>query len=234
MPVEANLTGTERWAFDQEVADVFDQMLERSIPQYQTMRAAVTELGRRYVRDDTTIVDLGCSRGEALAPFVDEYANRCRFVACEVSEPMRDAARERFAGRHVALYDTDLRRHYPPVGTAVSLTLSVLTLQFVPINYRQQILDAAYASTVAGGALILVEKILGDGELDDVFVALYHDAKRRAGYTPDEVERKRLALEGVLVPVTARWNEDLLTRAGFRRVDCFWRWMNFAGWIAVK
>ena len=22
--------------------------------------------------------------------------------------------------------------------------------------------------------------------------------------------------------------------AGFRRVDCFWRWMNFAAWVAVK
>ncbi|GAB7188362.1 hypothetical protein ATKI12_8193 [Kitasatospora sp. Ki12] len=29
-------------------------------------------------------------------------------------------------------------------------------------------------------------------------------------------------------------NVELLGQAGFQRVDCFWRWMNFAGWIAVK
>lgn len=23
-------------------------------------------------------------------------------------------------------------------------------------------------------------------------------------------------------------------RAGFKHVDCFWRWMNFGGWVAVK
>jgi tRNA (cmo5U34)-methyltransferase len=36
------------------------------------------------------------------------------------------------------------------------------------------------------------------------------------------------------VPVTARWNEELLRSAGFVDIDCFWRWMNFAGWIAVR
>ena len=43
-----------------------------------------------------------------------------------------------------------------------------------------------------------------------------------------------LSLEGVLVPVTARWNEELLREEGFTSVDCFWRHLNFAGWVAVK
>ena len=65
-------------------------------------------------------------------------------------------------------------------------------------------------------------------------VDAYLDGKRAAGYTEDQIQRKKLSLEGVLVPVTARWNEELLRMAGFRSVDCFWRWMNFAAWIAVK
>ena len=54
------------------------------------------------------------------------------------------------------------------------------------------------------------------------------------GYSAEEIERKRLSLEGVLVPVTARMNEDLLRSAGFDQVDCFWRWANFAGWLAIR
>jgi tRNA (cmo5U34)-methyltransferase len=34
--------------------------------------------------------------------------------------------------------------------------------------------------------------------------------------------------------VTAKWNEQLLDAAGFREIDGFWRWMNFAGWLAIK
>lgn len=45
---------------------------------------------------------------------------------------------------------------------------------------------------------------------------------------------KRKSLEGVLVPITAKWNEELLESAGFSQIDCFWRCLNFAGWIAIK
>ena len=34
--------------------------------------------------------------------------------------------------------------------------------------------------------------------------------------------------------MTAGWNEWMLRSAGFGEIDCFWRWLNFAGWIAVK
>jgi len=65
-------------------------------------------------------------------------------------------------------------------------------------------------------------------------VDVYYQLKARNGYTQEQIQRKRLSLEGVLVPVTARWNEEMMQMVGFRQVDCFWRWMNFAGWVAVK
>ena len=57
----------ERWEFDTSVTTVFDDMLKRSIPQYEVMRHAVTELALRYVKPGTDVLDLGCSLGEALA-----------------------------------------------------------------------------------------------------------------------------------------------------------------------
>src|SRR2546422_165117 len=103
------------------------------------------------------------------------------------------------------------------------------------IEHGLRILEDIHAALLPGGAFIFVEKVIGaTAALDRDFVALYHEFKRAGGYTSEEIERKRLSLEGVLVPVTARWNEELLKTAGFRQTDCFWRWMNFAGWIAVK
>ena len=226
----------KHWTFDGDVTAVFDDMLRRSIPQYEVMRETVFRLGCRHVEPGTSIVDLGCSRGEALQPFVDKFGAQCRFVGVDVSEPMLAAARERFNGYMssgiVDIRELDLRETFPP--ERASVVMGILTLQFVPIEYRQRIVQDAHDCLVPGGAFIVVEKVLGaNARLDKAFVAEYLDMKRRQGYTEDQIQRKRLSLEGVLVPVTAAWNEELLRMAGFRTVDCFWRWMNFAGWIAV-
>jgi tRNA (cmo5U34)-methyltransferase len=227
----------DRWSFDEEVTSVFDDMLERSIPQYSTMRGLVFEVGRSFVRPGTQVVDLGCSHGAALAPFVREFGSSASYVGVEVSPPMLAAARGRFHAEiedgTVTLLDLDLRGRYPSVEA--SLTLSVLTLQFTPIEHRPRIVRDVYRHTVDGGAFVLVEKVLGgSGRVDGLLTELHHGLKRASGYTQEEIDRKRLSLEGVLVPVAAAWNEDLLRGAGFREVECFWRCLNFAAWVAVK
>lgn len=226
-----------RWAFDEGVTDVFEDMLRRSIPQYDEMRKVVLSVGSRYVQRNTDIVDIGCSRGDALAGFVKRFGAYNRFVGIEVSEPMAKVFRERFApyamSGIVSLDQRDLRTSYPPVQS--SLTLSILTLQFIPIEHRQRLVSDIYESTKPGGAVIVVEKILGaSSTLNAMMVDLYYDMKRANGYTQESIDRKRLALEGVLVPLTARGNEELLAAAGFTKVDCIWRWLNFAGWVAVR
>ncbi len=225
------------WKFDAEVTAAFDDMLQRSIPQYEVMRRTCFDLGRRFVKRSTTIVDLGCSRGEALAPFVQEFGAYNSYVGVEVSEPMLEAFKERFR----TLLDVgivrplraDLRQPFRFNGS--SLLLSVLTLQFTPIEHRPRILGDVYDSLVADGALILVEKVIGrDRYTDNLLTSAYLDHKRAMGYTDEQIDRKRLSLEGVLVPLTAQGNEAMLADAGFRHVECFWRWCNFAGWVAVR
>ena len=225
------------WQFDQEVTAVFDDMLQRSIPQYNAMRLVTFEVGRRFVQPGTAIIDMGCSRGQALLPFVSQFGEANDYIGLEISEPMIEAARQKFAyhphGNRVTIQSADLRRDFP--GGTSSVVLAVLTLQFTPIEYRQQIVRRVYESLAPGGAFILVEKVLGaTAKIDDAFVELFLNIKRENGYSDSQIDRKRMSLEGVLVPVTAHWNEELLRQEGFTSVDCFWRHLNFAGWVAVK
>lgn len=222
----------DRWEFDCDVTACFDDMLRRSIPQYDVMRTAVFDIADVYRKQGTAIIDLGASRGEALSPFTG-YADENNLVAVETSKPMLAALRERFQVGEVEISDLDLRTQYPKYSASV--TLCILTLQFIPIEHRQRLVQRIYDHTLSGGCLIVVEKVLGaDAELDDMMVENYLTLKSENGYTSEQIDRKRLSLEGVLVPITAAWNEDLLRQAGFKNIDCFWRWMNFAGWVAVK
>lgn len=217
---------------------MFDDMLDRSIPQLDVMRDVVYQVTCKFRQEGTAIVDLGSSRGGAVARLLDKYGAHNKFVLVEHSRPMLEALHERFdgwagRGRVVQVLDLDLREEFPPHRPSV--VLSVLTLMFVPIERRQRLVQEAYRSLLPRGALIVVEKVLGaTAEINEMMVDVYHRKKQKSGYSAEDIERKRLSLQGVLVPVTARWNEELLRMAGFRQVDVFWRWMNFCAWVAVK
>lgn len=115
-----------------------------------------------------------------------------------------------------------------------SLVLSVLSLQFMPTAYRQKIIHEVYSSMNSGGAFILVEKIVGDGGMDDLMVEMYYRMKRENGYSEEAIMAKRKSLENVLSPLKAGWNVDMMREAGFRKLNMFWRCLNFCAWIAVK
>lgn len=233
-----NVMPTGKWEFDQEVTDCFEEMLERSIPAYSDMRELVTRIGKRYVRHRTSIIDLGCSTGEAINPFIQKFGCQNNYRLYDVSKPMLEKTRNRYAGwieeGFVDVQELDIRNGLPE-HTYASLILSVLTLQFTPIEYRQKIIQSIYDGLEPGGALILVEKVLGSNyALDSMLVDEYYRIKADNAYTQEQISAKRKSLEGVLVPITAKWNEEMLKDAGFRNVDCFWRYLNFAGWVAVK
>lgn len=96
-------------------------------------------------------------------------------------------------------------------------------------------MQSIYNALNDGGAFVFVEKVLGNTSLlDSVLVKEYYALKSANLYTQEQIESKRKSLEGVLVPLTAAWNEDLLKQTGFKQIDCFWRQLNFAGWIAIK
>jgi tRNA (cmo5U34)-methyltransferase len=223
----------KKWEFDEEVTKVFGDMLSRSIPNYDTMRELCFMVGRNFVRENGIVSDIGCSNGLASDKFVNAFPN-VKFYLSDVSEPMLDACRKKYEGNeNVVVLNHDLRNGVPMKGN--DLVIASLTLQFTPIEYRWNILQSIYDSLNQGGALILVEKILGsNARIDNILVNEYYNIKRENGYSEELIQNKRKSLEGVLVPLTSDFNEHLLTMCGFKEIDCFWRCLNFCAWVAIK
>ena len=153
------------------------------------------------------------------------------------AKEMLNKARERFNKQiqngQVSIVNMDLRKEFP--NEYFDIITSTLCIQFTPIEYRQDILSNVYKSLNHDGIFLMVEKVLGEtSTLNNMFVSNYYGLKIANGYTQEQIDRKRLSLEGVLVPCTNKWNIELLSQAGFRQIDVFWRWMNFVGYIAIK
>ena len=49
--------------FSKKVADVFDDMVNRSVPFYAEMQRMIAELAANHALDGTNVYDLGCSTG---------------------------------------------------------------------------------------------------------------------------------------------------------------------------
>lgn len=234
MEQKDNICPNGKWQFNQQVTNCFANMLERSVPDYQVMRSLVFEIGRRFVKPDTVITDIGCSTGLAVLPFVEAFGAANRFLLIDSAPAMAEKCRRRYAEQaaYVQVCCGDLQQ-FLPLADKASLILAVLSLQFTPTMYRQQIIDNIYRSLPSGGAFILVEKVAG-GSLDKLLTELFHDMKSRNGYSREQIAAKSKSLEYVLLPLKAEWNEDMLHAAGFARVEMFWRCLNFCGWLAVK
>lgn len=219
------------WQFNAEVAGVFEDMIARSIPDYENMRELTSRLVARFAV--TSVVDLGCSTGLALASVIDNTTG-LHFYLCDTSEPMLAVCRKRYEGnREVTVMKHDIREGMPVRGCSV--ILSCLTLQFVPIEYRQSIIQNVYDSLNAGGAFLFVEKVLGySATIDEAMKEEYYAIKRENSYTEEQIASKRQSLEGTLVPVTEAANRQFLQAAGFRIIDTYWRYLNFCGLIAIK
>lgn len=241
-----NVVPEKKWVFDESVADCFENMLSRSIPQYDVMRSSVSNLCRYIIETSkkytVNMLDLGCSDGlmiEELKSNLDSLESRhIYYTGCDVSEPMLVKAKHRFLeeiiNNEIRILNCDLRTDFP--NGLYDIITACLTIQFTPIEYRQHIIQNVYDNLSSkNGTFIMIEKVLGSTDiLNQAMVNSYYDMKKTNGYSEEQIERKRLSLEGVLVPVTSDMNINLLKSAGFRQVDVFWRWMNFVGYIAIK
>jgi len=230
-------TNVADFKFGKDVAVVFDDMVGRSVPFYGEMQRMIAEMAGDFAVAGTSVYDLGCSTGTTFINLDRVVPPQVRFVGIDNAPEMLERCRAKLAEakveRPVELRTADLN-----CGVQIdnaSLVLMVLTLQFIRPLHRDRLVEQILSGLNQNGALILVEKVLGEDSLfNRLFIKYYYDMKRKNGYSELEISQKREALENVLVPYKLLENREMLMRAGFRYCEVFFKWYNFCGLIAVK
>jgi tRNA (cmo5U34)-methyltransferase len=229
----------EDFRFGAETVAVFDDMVDRSVPQYGEVQRMIGELAADFAVDGTSVYDVGCSTCTSfmqIASRLPEDAD-VRFVGIDSSRAMLKKAAAKLNSDAFA-YPYELRNTDLHDGLSIenaSVVVLSLTLQFVRPLHRERLLSAIYDGLNEQGCLIVVEKVLGEHSIfNRLFIEHYYEMKKRNGYSDLQIAQKREALENVLVPYRLEENKELLRRAGFGLIDTFFQWYNFSGLIAVK
>lgn len=235
----SELENIEPFKFSEDVANVFDDMVDRSIPNYQEIHRMILDLVSRYYTDSGIVYDLGCSTGTTIALLEKYFVGLNRpisFVGIDTSAPMLKKAEEKCSFvRDATFLEEDMSEiDFLQRGTPKVFIINY-TLQFFKKEGRVQLLKRIYDSLPDGGILILSEKIKSPStHMEKCITDLYYDFKRRNGYSELEISQKREALENVLNPVTPKEQLEMLKQAGFEENEMLFRWYNFASYLSVK
>ena len=223
--------------FNAAVAEVFPDMLRRSIPGYDASISAIGQLARRYVQSGTHCYDLGCSLGAAaFAMRSNILAKNCRIIAVDNAPAMTERCRSLLATHEsktqCTVLDDDVRQ--VEISNA-SMVVMNYTLQFLPLNERLTMIQRVYSGMNQGGVFVLSEKVADeDPDVERLLVDLHHEFKKANAYSDLEISRKRSALENVLIPETTNVHLQRLADAGFSHSGVWLRYFNFVSIVAIR
>ncbi|ROS01569.1 tRNA (cmo5U34)-methyltransferase [Sinobacterium caligoides] len=223
--------------FDSKVAQVFADMIARSVPGYGLTLDMIGVIAKHYVTDGSQCYDLGCSLGAStLAIRHNIVAKDTHIIGIDNSSAMIDQCRQNIAD-NPELPTVELRAEDlldSQFGNASLVTMN-FTLQFIAAEQRPSLLKRIADGMNEGGAMILSEKIALTGSMEqEVMTDLHHGFKAAMGYSEMEIAQKRQAIENVLIPDTVDTHKERLHDAGFSHVYLWFQCFNFVSLLAIK
>lgn len=225
--------------FDEEVAAIFENMAQRSIPMYSEIhRLHMGMLKKRLMGlQPCAVADIGASTGRTfrvmrkmlgVQTLADVPGLTC--TAYDNSPPMLEKIRAEFP--EVNSVFLDLLKPAAPYPV-MDVVFMYYVLQFIPYEYKQAVVKWVYDHMAPGGVLVMGQKEFM-GLSNDAFQQEYIEFRLANGYTREEIELKTIALKGAMWIQTPIDLMDSLYEAGFKSVQETTRWLNFSTLVAFK
>lgn len=229
-----NKSITKQFEFDEEVASVFDDMLNRSVPFYKEMQRLSISFASNFLEENDTVYDLGCSTASTLIELAQYSKKKLKLKGIDNSEAMlnRASKKAKAFGVDIEFFNDDI---FNVEFANAKLILSNYTLQFIRPLQREKLVQKIYDSLEEQGVFIFSEKLISTNKiLSKQSIDEYYTFKQTQGYSKFEISQKREALENVLVPYSEDENKKMILDAGFSHCETIFKWVNFATFIAIK
>jgi cyclopropane fatty-acyl-phospholipid synthase-like methyltransferase len=161
----------------------------------------------------TTVLDLGCGDGRLAALVLTLRPSVEQVVAVDLSPPMRERARARFADdARVDVRAADLRDPIGPLGR-FDLIVSGFAVHHLEDDRKRELFVEVASQLTPGGLFANLEVVASASP------RRHADFLKAIGRTADDPEDRLSPVEDQLT-----WMRD----AGLVDVDCLWRWRGFA------
>ena len=222
----------KQFEFDEEVASVFDDMLNRSVPFYKENLKLQIDILKNFLQKGDLVIDLGSSTGTFLIELTKKIDIKA--IGLDNSPAMIKRAKNKAKafGSSAKFIEADFLEY--DLSGAKTI-IANYTIQFIRPLKREKLIKKIYDSLQKDGIFLMSEKLITENKkLNKIMIDIYYDYKKDMGYSEFEIAQKREALENVLIPYTMNENIEMLKNAGFKSIEVIFRWNNFASFIAFK
>ena len=223
---------SKQFEFDEEVASVFDDMLNRSVPFYKENLKLQIDILKNFLQKDDLVIDLGSSTGTFLIELTKK--TDIKAIGLDNSPAMIKRAKNKAKafGSNAKFIEADFLEYDLSGAKAI---IANYTIQFIRPLKREKLIKKIYDSLQKDGIFLMSEKLITENKkLNKIMIDIYYEYKKEMGYSEFEIAQKREALENVLIPYTMNENIEMLKNAGFKSIEVIFRWNNFASFIAFK
>lgn len=229
----------DAFRFDEQVARVFDDMINRSVPGYSQILHFLPTLVRCFKQSNHHYYDLGCSLGAGMLAIAEGLHNkRDTIIGVDNSAAMLEQAelllqRDNQKGEfNFELQLADIQQFDLLPAAMVVMNFA---LQFIPLGQRDALINKIWSALVPGGVLVLSEKIqFEDSNVYQALTKIHHQYKADQGYSQLEISQKRDAIENVLLPESLDCHVKRLQSAGFNTITPWIQNLQFISIIAIK
>jgi tRNA (cmo5U34)-methyltransferase len=196
--------------------ETFNSHVNEQLPFYQLVTDATGMIVRNYLPKNGFVYDIGASTGN-ISKTIKPFAESRNATVISIEESVSMSSTWDGYGKLYVADATDF--NYEKFDVAVCF----LVLMFMSLEQRANLLLELRKKMNAGGAIIIVDKLLAEGGyFGTVMRRLTFDWKLKNGASPDQIITKELSLSGVQRPMTISELPDAKE---------FFRFGEFVGWV---
>jgi len=212
----------------------YDQIYPRCILRYreihEVMLYFLTSLGRDFI----DIVELGVGAGELTAEVLRRFPE-AGVEAIDLSAKMLEAA-----GQRLLPYKDRVNLIHSDFGTyefmrEYDLAISSMAMHHLPDKDKLKLMKSIHRSLKEEGVFLFGDLIQSPSSyLDKKFFRIWKNYLRFNGLSRDEIESRVKGHLNNDLPATLPEILHWMKEAGFRDVDCLWKYFNHAVVVGIK
>ena len=233
MPNKQKIKYDESWSFNKSVALNFDEHVSQSVPFYKSFQKNIAEIATMFIRNNSTIYDLGCSSGNTIIEILKLNLNlNYKIFGIDTSPDMIKLAKEKIGKKKNIKF---IKNNFFKIKLKKSdLIIASLITPFLTKKEKEKFFYLVSKSLNKGGGLIIIDKIKSsDVDFENLFIDMYHEFKMK-NFSARNILKKRKSLRTAMTLNTIEQNYELIEKNKFSKKELFFKYLNFVGFVCVK